>query len=323
MHSLRRTLLKIDAGVFAVERLLLVVAVFFMTSLVFLDVVQRSFSRPVGKTASFLLTVMSWFASPTPQQRAAIEQTVGPWIFALGALLLCIAATQAARAMQREGTTSAAPGFGRSAVIGTAIFVGLVGVVQLLLFIAPSGIPGAQKFALGFLVWSGFLGASLATRSQRHIVLDAVRKKLSPDVRPVVLFIGSLFTTVFCWLLAYLSAGKFVTEVREWAESDGVIHVYESVPVPVWLTTVALPICFLTIGTRFLFHGVSALLFGESLVAKADEHGIDFQALEQQLEEGAVPGPSAPEGLPHTESGSDDASGRVYGRPHPTTGILR
>lgn len=306
MHGVRKLLLALDRVAYQLERVILLVSVLMMIVLVFLDVVQRTFSRPVGKTEQVLI----WLAGgpdASEATRTAIVETWGNLVFIGLALLFSIAATQSARtfaARNAQGESSGPVPFLPSVGIGTGVLVGLVLAVKGLLAVAPSGIPGAQKFALGFLVWSGFIGASLAVRARRHILIDAVKKKLGPDVQPWYSALGGLLTASFCAFLAWMAAHKTWVEIGEWSESDHTIHVFESLPVPTWLVTLALPVTLGMVSVRFLAAGLSELLYGKSLFAQADEHGIDFSELEREGQ--------APE-----EAAAAQAGTFTVGRPHP------
>lgn len=302
MHQLRRILVGLDRAVFAAERGVLLFSVVMMIALVFADVVQRTFSRPVGKTAQLILWVLGDVAQET---EARVGETIGPLVFWALTVVIMVAATQSARNFalkRREGESRNAP-FPPSIPVGVALTLAIFGVIRLLLWAAPSGIPGAQKMALGFLVWSGFIGASLAVRARRHIFLDAVKKKLTPDVAPWFSAAGALLTSSFCFFLAYMGGKKAATEIAEWSASGGVIHMYESVPIPTWTVTLAIPVTLAVLSARFLFAGLGELVFGAPLRAGADEHGIDFEALQGQSDA-------------RLDSVADAASGFLIGRPH-------
>lgn len=290
MHNFRRFLHKADGIIYRGERALLLFSVVMMTVLVFLDVVQRTFSRPVGKTSKILAWVLKIGADVSAETQKALETTWGPLLFWFLFGLFLISATHTARTLYAKrrleasgkGTDGLSVAFLPGLVLGIFITACMYGGIQLLLWAAPSGIAGAQKFALGFLVWSGFLGASLATRSNRHIVLDAVKKKVDTDTRIWFSAIGGLLVGVFCSLIGYLGAKKTITEIIEWRESGGVIHVFETLPIPVWTVSMAIPIFFFLIGLRSVAHGFGDLLYGESLAEQPDALGIDFKALEEE-----------------------------------------
>jgi TRAP-type C4-dicarboxylate transport system permease small subunit len=287
VHRFRRFLEKTDHVIYHCERSVLLLSVVMMTVLVFLDVVQRTFSRPVGKTAAIFTYLASLFGDLSDASKAAIGSTWGPGIFWLFTAAFVISASHTGRTIYakrkraRMGETKLELQIAPlpSLLLGLVVTGGIYAGIKVLLMVAPSGIAGAQKFALGFLVWSGFLGASLATRSNRHIVLDAVTKKIETRTRVWFSAIAGVLISMFCGLIVYLGAKKTVTEIIEWHESNGVIHVYEALPIPVWLVSIAIPLVFFLIGIRCLAYGFGELLYGPSLGSQEDVHGIDFKAL--------------------------------------------
>lgn len=306
MHRIRKTLISIDLRIYRLERALLLVALTMMTALVFSDVIIRTFTRPVGKTASFLIWFMERGGPMAADTRRTIVESVGPALFILAALLMCIFAVHAARRIRAERAETEPPAFLRSALVGAGVFSLLTGGVQLTVYLFPTGIAGAQKFALGFMVWAGFLGASLATRSRRHIVIDAVKKKLDNAIFPVFAFLGALFTAGFTGWVAYLAAFKSAVLISEWHESEGRLHVFESLPVPEWVVTLALPTTLFLSALRFLAHGIGELLWGRHFVSETDAHGINFDELAHDAD-----------GIEALSSTSQaDAGPRLYGEPH-------
>jgi len=311
VHALRRLLLTADRAAYAVERVVLLVSVFLMTALIFVDVVQRTFSRPVGKTESILLAIFGLFGEVSEETHARVVSTIGPLVFVGVGLALFVLGAHAARTAkaERAGQDAASVAFGKSLVVGAVVYGAVAGGVKLLLTVAPSGVPGAQKLALGLLVWCGFLGASVAARERRHIVLDAVLKKVDPPTKAVIAFVGGTITALVCGFLGYMSMTKTAKMITEWSESGGTIHRFESVPIPEWLVTIALPIVFFLVALRFFLQGAGELVFGAPLHANAEEHGVNLAALGAE---------SAPKVV-------DEERGAPLfgvGRPHPTKGRL-
>lgn len=277
MQSMRGALAKLDEVVFRAERLLLLVSLAMMTLLVSLDVVQRTFSRPVGKTDSLLLALL--YDSPTAEQVAFVTGRLGPVLFWGLALVFFVLATQASRSIAAERAGKPAPGLGLSAAFGAAFWALSFGFIQAVLWLFPSSVPGAQKFALGFMLWSGMLGASLATRSRRHIMLDLVTKKLDPGTARPFALLGGVVTFAFCAFLAYLGSKQVWAQVEEWRSGDGV-GVYESLPIPIWISTLSVPVTFSVMALRFLGHGIHDFLWGPPK-GGLDAHGIDLEELER------------------------------------------
>jgi C4-dicarboxylate transporter DctQ subunit len=278
MESLRRAAEQVDDLVYRLERLLLLVCLTLMTGLVTLDVVQRAFSRPVGKLDALLLALL--YDAPTEAQQAFVVGTLGPAVFALLALALLTLAAHSSREVAAERSRGPKPGVARSLALGVALLGGLWLFVKALLWVFPSSVPGAQKFALGLMLWAGLLGASLATKTRRHIILDPIKKKLDPGTLRQFSLVGGLVTGAFCGLIALLGVMQLHTQYVEWAQGDGV-GVYDALPIPLWVGTLSIPLSFAMMGLRFAGQGIHDFKWGPPS-GGADAHGIDLEALEKE-----------------------------------------
>jgi TRAP-type C4-dicarboxylate transport system permease small subunit len=278
MESLRRVAGRVDDFVYRIERLLLLLSLTMMTVLVALDVIQRSFSRQVGKTEGVILSV--FYSNPTPEQTAFVVGVLGPALFLLLSALFFVLATHSSRSIAAERAKTPAPGFGKSIAVGIALSLAAALFVKGVLVVFPSSVPGAQKFALGFMLWSGMLGASLATRARRHIILDPIKKKLDPQTLKPFSLIGGLVTFVFCAYLALLGSLQLFQQIEEWSSGDG-IGVYDALPIPLWVVTLAIPVTFTVMALRFLAQGLHDFKWGPPK-GGADAHGIDLEALEKE-----------------------------------------
>jgi TRAP-type C4-dicarboxylate transport system permease small subunit len=172
------------------------------------------------------------------------------------------------------------PSFLGSAVRGVAVWAALAVAIQALLWAFPSSVPGAQKFALGFMLWSGMVGASLATRARRHIMLDAVVKKLTGKTQQTFMFLSGLTAAFFCAVLALLGTIEFLEQFRDWSQGEG-IGEYDALPIPIWIATLAIPYSFWVMSARFLGQAVHDLVWGPPQ-GGADAHGIDLEALAKE-----------------------------------------
>jgi TRAP-type C4-dicarboxylate transport system permease small subunit len=279
MSSFRTTVDKLDDAVLAVERILLLATLSLMTLLVSLDVVQRTFSRPVSKTATVILGFMS---DPSAETRTLVIEKVGPWLFSLGSLLFVILAVHSSRSIKAERLKTAGPGFGLSAGVGLGVWVGLAAFVQGLLAVFPSSLPGAQKFSLGLMLWSGMLGASIATRQRRHIILDTVKKGLDEKTGRLFSLVGGVVTFLFCAMFTVLALTQLSDEFSLWRGGDGV-GVFDALPIPKWVVTLALPVTFGTMALRFLGAGVRDFVWGPP-TGGVDAHGVDMEQLAKDAE---------------------------------------
>ncbi len=86
------------------------------------------------------------------------------------------------------------------------------------------------------VLWTGFLGAALATSSERHINIDAFTRFLSPRVRSVVNTLTSMFAVAMCWFLLDAS----VTYVKNEMIAGSTIYA----DIPTWYSALIIPIGF-------------------------------------------------------------------------------
>lgn len=285
MESLRKAVDKLDDVVLTIERGLLLLSLSMMTVLVTLDVIQRTFSRPVSKTSTLILGLLS---NPSADTRAFVTDTLGPWLFNLGSLLFVMLAAHSARSIKAEREKKPLPGLVMSLAVGAGVWVGLAAFIKGLLWVFPSSVPGAQKFALGFMLWSGMLGASVATRERRHIVLDTVKKKLDEKMGNLFSLLGGLAVFAFCGLLTWLALVQLQHEYVLWRDGDGV-GVFDALPIPRWIVTLSLPVTFGTMAFRFLGAGVRDFVWGPPK-GGVDAHGVDMEQLAKEADQVAKEG---------------------------------
>jgi TRAP-type C4-dicarboxylate transport system permease small subunit len=94
-----------------------------------------------------------------------------------------------------------------------------------------------------FVLWIGFLGASLATRENRHIKIDALSRILKPDWQRRFNLVTNLFSTVICFLLAK-AAYVFIQDERAFGTAL-------FLGIPTWLFLCIILIGFIIITFRF------------------------------------------------------------------------
>jgi TRAP-type C4-dicarboxylate transport system permease small subunit len=277
---------RVDDLIARIERALLLLSLSMMTLLIGADVTQRTFSRPIGRTEAVLLWLGERTTGPlSADAQATLTGPVGAFVFLALAALFFVAGARTAQGGQGTWATATAKGLGALAAVAAG--------VKLLLVLFPSSVPGAQKFALGFMLWSGMLGASLATKARRHIVLDPVVKKLTGDDRKRIAFAGGLVAAAACAFIAVLGAMQLGGEFHEWKVGDGV-GVYPALPVPLWLATLAIPTTFATMAFRFAKNAAHDLRHGPP--STADAHSVDLEALKEQAVDAGEVATPAPTG---------------------------
>jgi len=269
---------KIDDGIAKLERLMLLVSLGMMTILIGLDVTQRTFSRPLGRTEALVAAIIELFSGPLSEDARATAYRVGGVLFVVVALVLFAFAANAAGRVTAERAGQAPPPFASSAAKGVGVFVALAIAVKLLLVVFPSSVPGAQKFALGFMLWAGMLGASLATRQRRHIMLDPIVKKLTGDDRKRFAGLSGVVTAVFCFVIFVLGATQVGGEIHEWREGEGTGN-YPALPIPMWLGSLSVPVAFAIMTVRFFMNGI--LDWKNGPPNTTDAHSVDLEEVEK------------------------------------------
>ena len=112
--------------------------------------------------------------------------------------------------------------------------------------IMPVGYSWAQQFSLFLLLWVGFLGASVATRSRRHIQVDAFRKYTPAAFLAWYNAASLALAGAFCVFLLYVSY------LYTFGPVGNIHHDPQIGQVPDWLITTSLPIAFGIMSVRFL-----------------------------------------------------------------------
>jgi TRAP-type C4-dicarboxylate transport system permease small subunit len=76
-----------------------------------------------------------------------------------------------------------------------------------------TGLVWADTIVRHLVLWLGFVGATLATREERHIGIDAITRFLSARAKLVILILTSVFAAIVCYYLA-AAAWTFVLDER-------------------------------------------------------------------------------------------------------------
>ncbi len=112
-----------------------------------------------------------------------------------------------------------------------------------------TGIEWADPAIRVMVLWVGLLGAVAASRSNRHISIDALSHFLSKRAQAGVAVVTSLFTAGIAGIVSYHS-GRFVLSELE----------YESMAfkgMPAWICEVIIPVAFGIIAFRYLLYAIA------------------------------------------------------------------
>ncbi|MFZ0392023.1 MAG: TRAP transporter small permease [Calditrichia bacterium] len=107
-----------------------------------------------------------------------------------------------------------------------------------------TGLLWGDIFLRHLVLWVGFIGASLATRENKHINIDILTRFLPEKLLPAARIVTYLFTAFICVVLAK-AAWVFVSYEKEFGTtlfSD----------IPAWIIQVIIPAGFALMALRFI-----------------------------------------------------------------------
>lgn len=129
-----------------------------------------------------------------------------------------------------------------AALLGSLL---LLSVAQIVLRVAfDAGLPWAEPVSRAGVLFLALLGALGATRSGKHIAIDALPRFLPPRPRRVVWAISQVAAAAICLALAWLGWGMVGME-RE-------APVPFVAGIPSWVPMLVIPLGFGLMGLRFL-----------------------------------------------------------------------
>ena len=143
----------------------------------------------------------------------------------------------------------------KTALIATLTIV-LVAVAQTAF---PVGYTWSKEISMIFLLWIGFLGASICVHEGKHLQIEALRRAVPPKLTRYATALGHLVAAAFALVMAFLGyeqifdpmVGTYALELR-----------FDQTSLPYWIATIAVPIAFGLTMLRFLGAMTSALLGG-------------------------------------------------------------
>lgn len=134
----------------------------------------------------------------------------------------------------------------------------LVLLLSMMILLASMQILLRNLFEFGFIwvdpllrvmvLWLGLIGATVATRYDKHIRIDLLTQAFSRNVHRLVQFFVGQFSAWICLLIAWYGAGWIRLDFE-----DGVIAFSG---IPAWALEVIVPISFALIGVRFILKSI-------------------------------------------------------------------
>jgi TRAP-type C4-dicarboxylate transport system permease small subunit len=129
----------------------------------------------------------------------------------------------------------------------------LIACVQILLrTVFSSGLLWADPFLRHLVLWSGFLGAAMATSQGKHIALDIITFLVPSSMHPWLHVITDLFSAIVAGFLTW-AAFLFIRSEIEFSSTA-------LLSIPSWVWNLIFPIAFAMIALRFFMSAWTAAL---------------------------------------------------------------
>lgn len=108
-----------------------------------------------------------------------------------------------------------------------------------------SGFIWAKELAAFLMIWVGFIGASLATKENKHLVVGIPEKLFPKKILPYVSLFVNIVVFGVTLLIAYLGY-EYVSETKAFADTSLVLKI------PLWIVQVIIPASLIVIAFRFV-----------------------------------------------------------------------
>ncbi len=129
-------------------------------------------------------------------------------------------------------------------ILGTMVGLAFLQVVLRNFF--STGILWGDIFLRHLVLWVGFIGASLASRENKHINIDVLSRALPSRWASIVQAVIHVLTIIITYVLMR-AAWRMVM-----FEKEGGSELFSGLPI--WIFQLIIPIGFGLIGFRFLLH---------------------------------------------------------------------
>lgn len=133
------------------------------------------------------------------------------------------------------------------------LMVAMVLAQILLRNLFQAGVPGGDDFVRHLVLWIGFVGAAIATRSSSHVKIDVISRLLPEFWRGAASAVTNLFSFGVCCILTWASAKFVYIEYQVHGHS-------QFLNLPIWVMQLILPAGYLIIALRFARNGAKLIV---------------------------------------------------------------
>jgi len=139
-------------------------------------------------------------------------------------------------------------------ILLTMIFLAFLQVILRNFF--SSSILWGDTFLRHLVLWVGFIGASLATKENRHINIDALSRLLSKTKKRIVVIVVNFFSASVCFFLMRAA----ITFIKSEKQAGTTLFA----DIPTWIFQLIIAIGFGLMMFRFLIHSLENIFFKEA-----------------------------------------------------------
>ncbi len=231
---------RLDGAILRVEKALVAAATLVMTVMVFISVVWRVALAPVHDLAGWISQRAGASQGAATAVAWALLSIVwlGLWVFGVRT------AKRELKAVQQIG-------------LGVTLAIAAAAAGKLFVWLVPHGVVFSQRVALSLMMWVVFLGSSIAAHKRSHIAVQAAQKLVPERLLRAHASLSLLVAAAFTAFLWFVSSRYVVDNFRTWVESDFRAGVFESLAIPYWTVTVAVPFGFGMTLLRFVGQAVA------------------------------------------------------------------
>ena len=135
-------------------------------------------------------------------------------------------------------------------LLGTMIFVAFIQIV--LRNVLSTGLAWGDELVRNLVLWTGFIGAAVATREGKHISIDVVSRWISGKKKTGIEIITNGFSLSVCALLTF-AALKFVSNE---IQMKSILFL----GIPSWASEIILPVTLGVMTFRFCLRFLNSIL---------------------------------------------------------------
>ena len=133
-------------------------------------------------------------------------------------------------------------------ILALLAMIGMAVLQILLRVLFHTGIVWGNELVRVLVLWLGLIGATVATRNNKHIRIDLLSKLFSRNTHRLIQSVIGQISAWTCLVIAWYGF--------KWIQMDFADGVTSFAGIPAWMLEVIIPVTFALIGLRYLIMSV-------------------------------------------------------------------